>query len=121
MSKIGLVVATALIGGTAAQAGNLYVNGEYNGITVGDDNLGGTTELHIGYEGDAGVDSFNYYLQAGPAFLSPDGADSDTQLSGKVGAGIQVSDNLSGYGEVAFVTGDDENTYGTKLGVKYAF
>ena len=53
--------------------------------------------------------------------IAIDGADTDTELSGKAGLGIDLSEKLNAYGEVSFVTGDDENGYATKVGLKYAF
>ena len=51
---------------------------------------------------------------------NPDNADSSTDFSGKVGGSIAASDKLDIYGEFSFIAADD-NSYGTKLGAKYAF
>jgi len=54
--------------------------------------------------------------------VSVDGEDANTELSGKAGAGFQATEALSVYGEISFVTTDgDENNYGTKAGLKWAF
>lgn len=104
----------------AALAGP-YVNVETNAGWTGDDYSGATTDLHVGYEGDLGAAS--YYVQAGPALVSPDGEESDVQLSGKAGLGVPVTDQLGVYGELSFLTADDSdnNGYGGKLGLKYSF
>ena len=72
-------------------------------------------DIHVGYEGT------NWYVQAGPVLLAPDAGDGDVELSGKAGGSYPVSEALSVYGEVSFVTGEDENGYGTKVGAKYNF
>ena len=118
-SVFAALSATALSAG-AALAGP-YVNVETNAGWVGEDYTGAVTDLHVGYEGDLGAAS--YYVQAGPALVSPDGADSDTQFSGKAGLGVPVTDQLGVYGELSFLTADDtdNNGYGGKLGLKYSF
>jgi|TARA_R100000988_G_scaffold19232_3_gene9483 hypothetical protein len=119
-SVLATIAAAPLFAG-AAIAGP-YVNVETNAGWVGDDYSGATTDLHVGYEGNLG-DSASYYVQAGPAIVAVDGEDSDTQFSGKAGLGLPVGDNLGVYGEVSFLTADDEDDFGLggKLGVKYNF
>jgi|TARA_X000001382_G_scaffold72475_1_gene50534 hypothetical protein len=103
-----------------AQAGGFYVNGERNDGFVGQDHSGAATELHIGAEGQIGA--MSVYAQAGPAYLTPAGAeDSELELSGKMGGAIGITEKLGAYWEAAFMTGDDQNSYGTKLGAKYSF
>ena len=103
-----------------AQAGGFYVNGERNDGFVGQDHSGAITELAIGAEGQLGA--MAVYAQAGPAYLTPaGGVDSELELSGKVGGSIGVTEKLTAYWEAAFITGDDSNSYGTKLGAKYSF
>ena len=58
--------------------------------------------------------------------MSPDGEDTTTELSGKVGIGADVSENLNLYAEIAAQTQDEINfdedlNFGTKIGVKYSF
>ncbi len=104
---------------TPAMAGP-YVNTEINSGWNGSDYGGSVTDLHIGYEGN--VDRLGYYLQAGPSIVSPDGGDSDTEFSGKAGGSFQATEAVSVYGEISFLTTDaDENNYGTKAGLKWAF
>ena len=112
------VLATAPLFAGAAMAGP-YVNIEANSGFTGGDYTSTTTDLHIGYEGTAG-DSVGYYAQIGPSFVTPDGGASDTVISGKVGASVAATENLSVYGEYWFLTGD-ELTSNIKAGVKYTF
>lgn len=111
--------ASSLFAG-AAFAGP-YVNVEANSGFVGSDYAGTVTDLHVGYEGSAGV--VGYYIQGGPSIVSPDGAASDTVFSGKVGGSIAATEQLSFYGEFALATGANgaDNGYGTKAGVKFTF
>ena len=118
----GLVLG-ALHGG-AAVAGP-YVNIESNSGFAGSDYDSTLLENHIGYEDELGEKS-SWYIQGGPAIVFADGEDASTELSGKVGLGVDVTDDLSAYAEVAVITteeidldeGVDSNV---KLGVKYTF
>ena len=113
--------ATAIALAPAAALAGPYVNVETNAGWVGDDYTAATTDLHVGFEGEAGAAS--YYIQAGPAIVAVDGEETDTQFSGKAGVGVPVSDNLGVYGELSFLTADDDDDFGLggKLGVKYNF
>jgi hypothetical protein len=91
-----------------------YANVEANSGFYGSDYTGTATDVHLGFEGS------NWYVQGGPALLAPDGGDGEVELSGKAGGSVSLSDALSVYGEVSFITGD-ENGYGTKVGAKYNF
>ena len=115
-------VAAAPFLATAAVAGP-YVNVETNAGWVGDDYVGATTDLHVGYEGAVGDSGASYYVQGGPAIIAADGVDTETQFSGKAGVGIPVSEALSAYGEVSFLTADDEDDLGVggKVGLKFNF
>jgi hypothetical protein len=119
-SVLATIAAAPLFAG-AAIAGP-YVNVETNAGWVGDDYSGATTDIHVGFEGALG-DSASYYVQAGPAIVAVDGEDTDTQFSGKAGLGLPVGDNLGVYGEVSFLTAEDEDDFGLggKLGLKYNF
>ena len=101
-----------------------YVNVETNAGWAADDYTGATTDIHVGYEGAIG-ESASYYVQGGPAVIAVDGADTETEFSGKAGVGVAISDALGVYGEVSFLTteiaGEDELNVGGKLGVKYSF
>ena len=118
-SVFAALSATALSAG-AALAGP-YVNVETNAGWTGDDYTGATTDIHVGYEGTIGAAS--YYVQGGPAVVAADGADTETEFSGKAGIGLPVSDAIGVYGEVSFLTADDSDDLGVggKLGLKYNF
>ena len=110
-----IIAAGFLLGCAQGAIAGPYANIEANSGFYGS-NYGGTaTDVHVGFEGT------NWYVQGGPALLQPDGGDGDVELSGKAGASYSVNDALSVYGEVSFITGDDENGYGTKVGAKYKF
>ena len=120
MIKSALAAVAALpILGSAAIAGP-YVNVEANSGWTGSDYSGTTTEAHVGYADDLS-ETASYYVQAGPAFISEDGEATETELSGKAGVGVAVAENVEVYGEISFVTSDDDNGYGTKFGVTYSF
>lgn len=99
-----------------------YANIESNSGFAGSDFQAAVTDFHIGYEGPVGQ-SGSYYVQAGPSIVAVDGADTTTELSGKAGLGVNVTESLNLYGEVSFITadGDADNNYGTKVGMKYSF
>ena len=102
-----------------------YVNAENNAGFTGSDFEGSVTETHVGFEGGLG-EYAGWYVQGGPAFVSPDGGETTTELSGKVGIGVDVTERLNLYGEVAAMTNDEINfdedlDLGTKIGVKFSF
>jgi len=121
MFKSAIALAAALM--AAPALAGPYVNVETNAGWVGDDYSGATTDIHVGYEGALGESGASYYVQAGPAIVAVDGEDTDTQFSGKAGLGLPVSDAIGVYGEVSFLTADDDDDFGLggKLGVKYNF
>jgi len=120
-SAIALAAAAPLM--AAPALAGPYVNIEANAGWTGDDYTGATTDVHVGYEGAIGDTGASYYVQAGPAIVAADGVDTETEFSGKAGLGIPVSDSLGVYGEVSFLTAEDEDDFGVggKLGVKYNF
>ena len=121
MIKSVFAATAALSMSAGAALAGPYVNVETNAGWVGDDYSGATTDIHVGYEGEVGAAS--YYVQAGPAVVAVDGEETETEFSGKVGLGIPVSDALSAYGEVSFLTAEDDDDFGLggKLGLKYNF
>ena len=121
MIKSVFAATAALSMSAGAALAGPYVNVEANAGWTGDDYTGATTDIHVGYEGEIGAAS--YYVQAGPAIVAVDGEETDTQFSGKVGLGVPVSDALSAYGEVSFLTAEDEDDFGLggKLGLKFNF
>jgi hypothetical protein len=121
MFKSVFAASAALFASAGAALAGPYVNIETNAGWVGDDYTAATTDLHVGFEGEAGAAS--YYIQAGPAIVAVDGEETDTQFSGKAGIGVPVSDALGVYGEMSFLTAEDDDDFGVggKLGVKYNF
>tara|TARA_R100000152_G_C6685378_1_gene118259 strand:- start:370 stop:729 length:360 start_codon:yes stop_codon:yes gene_type:complete len=119
MKKLALILASGFIGAPAL-AGP-YVNVEANGSYTGSDYQSTTTDFHVGWEG--GNETFDWYVQGGPAVVAEDGVDTDTQVSGKVGASVAATDKLDFYGELSVLTadGDVDNSWGTKIGTKYSF
>ena len=122
MIKSVFAATAALSMSAGAALAGPYVNVETNAGWVGDDYSGATTDIHVGYEGALG-ESAGYYIQAGPAIVAVDGEDTDTQFSGKAGIGVDVTEAVGVYGEVSFLTADDDDDFGLggKLGVKYSF
>jgi|TARA_Y100000033_G_scaffold9430_1_gene8531 hypothetical protein len=113
----GAVVSAAAVLASPAFAGT-YANVE-NNASYQDGFNGSVTDLHIGYEGGDGV--YGFYLQGGPAIVSPDGGDTEMELSGKIGGSVQAAPNVSIYGELSFITAEDDPSVGTKLGAKWNF
>ena len=110
-----LIIASLLLGAAGAAQAGPYVNVEANSGFVGSEYGGTVIDNHLGYEGD------NWYIQGGPAALVPDGGDAELEWSGKLGGSAPLSDSVSLYGEVSFLTGDEDTNYGTKAGVKWSF
>jgi len=121
MFKSVFAASAALFASAGAALAGPYVNVETNAGWVGDDYTAATTDLHVGFEGEAGAAS--YYVQAGPAIVAVDGEETDTQFSGKAGVGVPVSEAIGVYGELSFLTAEDDDDFGLggKLGVKYNF
>lgn len=112
------IIAAGLLLGMAhgAAIAGPYVNVEANSGWSGTDYGGTVIDNHVGFEG-AG-----WYIQGGPSIVSPDGGgDSTVELSGKAGGSTNLSEDVSLYGEVSVITGEDANGYGTKVGLKYTF
>ena len=112
----GVAVSAAALASPALA--DVYVNPEFNGGSYGDDYLGGTVNLDIGFEGSSGA--YSYYIQGGPAWVMPNGADNEIRFAGKFGGAVQASENVSVYGELSAMSGD-ELSVGSKLGLKYTF
>ena len=120
-SAIALAAAAPLM--AAPALAGPYVNVEANAGWTGDDYTSTTTDVHVGYEGALGESGASFYVQACPAIVAVDGEETDTQFSGKAGLGIPVSDAVGIYGELSFLTAEDEDDFGVggKLGLKYNF
>lgn len=115
MKALALLPA-ALIAVAAPATAGPYINVEANSGFSGSDYSGTVIDNHVGYKEDS------WYIQAGPSIVSPDGGPSTVELSGKVGASVELSEKLSAYGEVSFMTvSSDSPDYGTKVGLVYEF
>ena len=119
---IKLLIASGVAVSAAALASpalaDIYVNPEFNGGSYGDDYLGGTLNLDVGYELSEGA--YSFYIQGGPAIVMPEGVDSEVEFAGKFGGSVAVTEKASVYGELSGMTGD-ELSIGTKVGMKYSF
>jgi hypothetical protein len=113
------IIAVAALSALSAPAfAGPYANIENNAGWVGNDFTGAVTEVHAGYEFEAS--------EAGPAFISIEDEDLETEVSGKFGVIADVSESFELYGEVAFITEDQEFDVdtlglGTKIGATYRF
>ena len=124
-STIAAVAASPFLLAGAAFAGP-YVNIESNLSYPDGDYSGATTDIHFGYEGTSG-EKVAYYVQGGPSLNHSDSTDdTETELSGKIGASYAIADSTSVYGEIAGITnedsdGDDIIDFAGKIGVTYKF
>ena len=119
MKKFFAVTAASLLS-TPAFAG-VYLNTEVNNGYTGSDYDGRTVDLHVGYEGSSG--KLDYYIQGGPAFTAVADVDgTETEFSGKAGGTWNVTQKLGIYGEFSGISKKDvDNSYGSKLGLKFSF
>ena len=101
-----------------------YVNIETNAGYVDGEYENATTDFHVGYEGDI-AENVSYYVQGGPALVNVDGEGTENEYSGKAGVGVELTEQLSVYGEVSFLTADqtfdDDLNVGAKAGVTFRF
>ena len=118
-SFLSVAAASALV--VPSASAGVYLNAESNDGFKGSDYTGRTVDLHVGYEGS--VKKIDYYIQGGPAYTVVADVDGkEAELSGKVGGTFNVTQNLGVYGEFSGITnGDEDNSYGTKIGAKYSF
>ena len=96
-----------------------YPDGDYSAAT---------TDIHIGYEGVASEGKVAYYVQGGPTLNHSDATDdTETELSGKVGASYALAEATDVYGEISGATngedaaGDTVVDWGAKVGLKFTF
>ena len=125
-STIAALAASPFLFAGAAFAGP-YVNVEANASYPDGDYSSAGTDIHIGYEGVASEGKVAYYVQGGPAFVHTESTDdTETELSGKVGASVGINEDLSVYGELSGISdedtsGDDIVNFGGKIGAKFVF
>ena len=110
-------IAAMAIAAPAAIAGP-YANIENNAGWTGSSFGATTTDFHVGYEGSTGV--LGYYIQGGPSYVQPNGAEGETIFTGKVGGSVAANQKLDLYGELSMASGDVKS-YGSKVGLKYKF
>ena len=120
-----IIAAGALFAVSAPAIAGPYANVENNAAWSGGDYSTAVTEVHAGWELPAG-ESAVIYLQGGPAFIHTEDVGTETEYSGKVGVSADVSEQVNLYGEVGFLTVDQEFDFnemnvGTKVGVTYRF
>jgi len=108
-----IIAAGFLLGCAQGAIAGPYANIEANQGYSGGEYQSTGVDVHAGIEGDG------WYVQGGPLLVSTSDGN-EVELSGKAGGSISVSDALSVYGELSFVTGDELGV-GTKLGAKYNF
>ena len=127
-STIAAVAASPFLLAGAAFAGP-YVNVESNLSYPDGEYSAATTDVHIGYEGSVGTEGkIAYYVQGGPSLVHSETADdTETELSGKIGASVPVTESLAAYAEISGATagedsaGDTIRNWGAKLGAKFVF
>ena len=127
-STIAAVAASPFLLAGAAFAGP-YVNVESNLSYPDGDYSSTSTEVHLGYEGTAGAEGkIAYYVQGGPSLNHADATDdTETEISGKVGASYAINPDLAAYGELSGATngedsdGDTIRDYAAKIGAKFTF
>ena len=126
-STIAAVAASPFLLAGAAFAGP-YVNVESNLTYPDGDYSSAATDLHIGYEGSTEDGKIAYYVQGGPAFNHTESTDdTETELSGKVGASYAATEDLALYGEISGASngedsdGDNIVDWGAKVGAKFTF
>tara|TARA_R100000231_G_scaffold38005_1_gene33316 strand:- start:29 stop:385 length:357 start_codon:yes stop_codon:yes gene_type:complete len=114
-----LLVAAAVTTCSSPVFAGFYLNVENNATFLKDSDFqGSSTDLHVGYEKSSERGSF--YLQGGPLLSNPEGKTQSTDVSAKIGGSVNATDKTSIYGELSGVFAD-ENVFGTKLGLKFAF
>ena len=126
-STIAAVAASPFLLAGAAFAGP-YVNVESNLSYPDGSYSGATSDLHIGYEGSTTEGKIAYYVQGGPSLVHADSTDdTETELSGKIGASVAATEDLAFYGEISGISagedaaGDNIVNWGGKLGAKFVF
>ena len=124
-STLAAAAAAPFLLSSAAFAGP-YVNVETNASYPDGDYTGATTDVAVGFEGTTEEGKIAYYIQGGPAFVHTESTDdTETELSGKVGASVAVNEDLSIYGELSGISAEKNNddviNFGGKIGAKFVF
>ena len=126
-STIAAVAASPFLFAGAAFAGP-YVNVESNLSYPDGEYSSAVTDVHLGWEGSTSEGKLAYYVQGGPSLNHSDATDdTETELSGKIGASYAIADSTSLYGEFSGASagedadGDTIRNWGAKAGVKFTF
>jgi len=126
-STIAAVAASPFLLAGAAFAGP-YVNVESNLSYPDGEYSSAVTDVHLGWEGALSEGKLAYYVQGGPSLNHSDATDdTETELSGKIGASYAIADSTSLYGEFSGASagedadGDTIRNWGAKAGVKFTF
>jgi len=125
-STIAAVAASPFLLAGAAFAGP-YVNVESNLSYPDGDYSSATTDVHIGYEGNTTDGKIAYYVQGGPSLNHAESTDdTETELSGKLGASFAATEDLALYGEISGISNEDASgdsiiDFGGKIGAKFLF
>ena len=112
-----IIAAGVLLGASAPAFAGPYANVEANAAWTGNDHESTVTEVHAGWEFDPSENT-TIYVQGGPAFVSVDGEDLETEISGKAGVSVDITDSTEVYGEIAFITDDRDFNNDLDLAVK---
>ena len=119
-----IIAAGFLLGASAPAFAGPYANVETNVAWTGGDYDVTVTEVHGGWEFEPS-ETATIYVQAGPAFVSVDGEDLETEISGKAGVSVDITEQAEVYGEIAFITNDqsfeDDVDLAVKVGGTYRF
>ena len=125
-STIAALAASPLLLSGAAFAGP-YVNVEASGSYPDGLYTSGTIETVVGYEGET-PSGLGWYVAGGPTVTHSESTDdTETELSGKVGASYGVNEDLALYGEISGASngedssGDNIVDWGAKVGAKFTF
>ena len=127
-STIAAVAASPFLLAGAAFAGP-YVNVESNLSYPDGDYSSAATDIHLGFEGTAGTEGkIAYYVQGGPSLSHPESTDdTETEISGKVGASYGINEDLALYGELSGASNGEDSSgdtvvdWGAKVGAKFTF
>ena len=126
-STLAAAAAAPFLLSSAAFAGP-YVNVEANASYPDGDYTGATTDVAVGFEGSASEGKIAYYVQGGPSLNHAESTDdTETEISGKIGASVPVAEDLGVYAELSGATNGEDSTgdtvvdWGAKLGAKFTF
>ena len=112
-----IIAAGVLLGASAPAFAGPYANVESNTGWTGNDRNATITEVHGGWEFEPS-DNSTIYVQGGPAFVSVDDEDLRSEISGKAGVSVDITEQTEVYGEITFITNDRDFNNDLDLGVK---